>query len=96
MYEFEPDIVARMLSPKLLRKDVKSSKYPALGDYECLIDEPTVQHAMQQLPNLEYTDWDPSEALDYTSMATFLTECIEECDNIYDVIYQEQHPTKRR
>lgn len=62
-YEFEPDIVAQMLSPKLPRKAVELDERPTLEDFECLVDEPTVhcvQNEMQQLPDLEYDGWHTS------------------------------------
>lgn len=89
-YQFEPDRVARMLSPKLIRprQDGKYASHPSLNDFDCLIDEPTVTTAMQKLPKLEFTDWNSLQSGDHTPMAAFLTRSVEEGDKVYDAIHQ--------
>jgi hypothetical protein len=93
-YQFPPDEVARMLSPKRL-KDGLSSPQPLLKDFDCLIDETVVKDAMKQVPELKAVSddnpgWDTnSERRNYESIAKFLNTCVQECDKVYDAIHQK-------
>lgn len=91
-YQFPPDEVARMLSPKRLKDGLLPLPQPLLKDFDCLIDETVVKDAMKQVPELKVVndEWDTnSERQNYESIAKFLNTCVQECNNVYGVIHQK-------
>ena len=81
MWEFPPQDVARMLSPKLPKPKSDTSSCPALDNFDCLVDHPLFEDALRRQPDVE-----PSLS-DSGHPADFLNQCVGNCEAAYDWLH---------
>ncbi|THU76883.1 hypothetical protein K435DRAFT_125213 [Dendrothele bispora CBS 962.96] len=85
-WQFDASVVAQMLSPKQLKKDVQPGTYHPIGDYDCLIDQEFVQNALAacKLPTPPTL-----VAAERPNYVQFLNHCVDNCESAYIVAYRK-------
>ncbi|KAI0744468.1 hypothetical protein C8Q76DRAFT_851494 [Earliella scabrosa] len=83
MWEFPPQDIARMLSPKTPKtaSDTSSSPDSALNNFDCLVDDPLVEDALQRQPDVELSLTDAGHP------ANFLNQCVNNCEAAYNWLH---------
>ncbi|RPD53233.1 hypothetical protein L226DRAFT_563965 [Lentinus tigrinus ALCF2SS1-7] len=87
-WQFPPDDIARMLSPKIINAVHSPGElqdpYPPLARYTCLIDDDRVGKALDAVSGPKPLQLDAdTEKPNYKPVANFLNECVSSCKTVY-------------
>ncbi|RPD56214.1 hypothetical protein L226DRAFT_615737 [Lentinus tigrinus ALCF2SS1-7] len=84
-WQFPPDDIARMLSPKFINSPEKLREpYPPLAWYTCLCDDRCVREALEAMPRPRPLKTIPrTKKINYPLVSNFLNDCVACCKNVY-------------
>jgi len=88
-FSFPPNELARMLSPKTPKPDIKAAgELLELDNYLCIVDEPPFLAALDDVV-AQFRTFTPqpagsAESASYPSLAKFLTDCVQVCHDALD------------
>jgi hypothetical protein len=87
-WEFDADDVARMLSPKILKKEHQDKDLPELSHFDILIDQSHVTSAMKKVfENMPHPGpFHKAESRNYDTISEFLNNCVQGCLDAYQSI----------
>ncbi|KAF8322905.1 uncharacterized protein EI90DRAFT_3019966 [Cantharellus anzutake] len=83
-WEFGPDDIACMLSPKILKHEPENGGLLELCHFDILIDHPRIESAMGKLfKNMPKPSPFHQEVKNYDNITKFLNECVKLCTDTY-------------
>lgn len=97
-WQFDPQTVARMLSPKTLKMPKAPPIHPSVDDFNCLVDDANVLAAMNRMPVPPEPTQTPqkSQSSSHEPLAHFLQTCVHNCNIAYDDIAEKVDTVKPR
>ncbi|RDX56179.1 hypothetical protein OH76DRAFT_602608 [Lentinus brumalis] len=94
IWQFPPNDIARMLSPKIINvadSPARSQEpYPPLAWYRCVIDDHAICAGVDSMSGPQPLTLVPSERLNYKPLAKWFNECVTPCDELYTRVRQKK------